>query len=126
MPAMSAMATGSTALPKVVACAGVVRPEFKPSTFILACADANQYVTHIKWSSWTATSARGHGILKTNQCIPNCAAGKFASAPTTIVLSRPVRTSKGLLFSLVEVPGATSTGGRAPARRLVLPNSGTG
>ena len=91
-------------LPRVIPCSGIGRPQFKPSSFILACADANSYVTHIRWSSWTTRGAHGNGTLTMNTCQPNCVQGTFTSSRTTISLSAPVHTARyGPLFSVAIV-----------------------
>ena len=72
----------------------------KPSTYLLSCADANAGWTAVTWSSWTATSASGHGILRQNDCTPNCVSGKFINYRATVTLSKVVSTKKyGALFS---------------------------
>jgi hypothetical protein len=102
-PIGSGAASAGT-LPRVIPCSGIGRPQLKPGSFILACADANSYVTHIRWSSWTAGSAHGHGTLTMNTCQPNCVHGTFTSSPTTITLSVPVDTARyGPLFSVAVV-----------------------
>src|SRR6202000_2684147 len=49
----------------------------EPSSIVLACADDGVRVEGLTWSAWTATGAAGHGTLLENQCVPNCAHGKF-------------------------------------------------
>lgn len=72
----------------------------KPSTYTLSCADANAGWTGVTWSSWTASSASGHGILRQNDCTPNCVSGKFIDYRATVTLSKVVATKKyGRLFS---------------------------
>jgi hypothetical protein len=52
------------------------------------------------WSAWSASSASGHGILRQNDCTPNCASGKFIDYRATVTLSKVVATKKyGDLFS---------------------------
>jgi hypothetical protein len=98
---------GAAALTRVIPCTGAGGPQFKPKTFLLACADANSYVAHIKWTSWTLNGAHGLGTLEENDCTPNCVSGKFNSSPTTIVLSLPVASHYGKLFSVVVVGSIT-------------------
>jgi hypothetical protein len=98
---------GAAAVTRVIPCTGVGGPEFKPKTFQLACADANSYVADIKWTSWKLNGARGLGTLKENDCVPNCVSGKFSSSPTSIVLSQPVASHYGKLFSVVVVGSIT-------------------
>jgi hypothetical protein len=51
--------------------------------------------------------ARGVGILKENDGTPNCASCTFSSSPTTIVLSHPMPSRSGKLFSVVVVGSIT-------------------
>jgi hypothetical protein len=58
-----------------------------PRTFILSCADANDYLTSLRWVSWRAV-AYGSGVERVNTCIPNCAAGHVRSYHALITLWR--------------------------------------
>lgn len=104
---LGATPAGAVTSTRVIPCTGVGGPQFKPKTFLLACADANSYVAHIKWTSWTVNGARGLGTLEENDCTPNCVSGQFSSSPTTIVLSQPVSSHYGKLFSVVVVGSIT-------------------
>lgn len=71
----------------------------KPSSIVLACADDGVRVEGLTWADWTAEAARGQGTLLENQCVPNCAAGKFARYPVTVSLFGVEPSSKGQWFS---------------------------
>jgi hypothetical protein len=71
----------------------------RPASIVLACADDGVRVEGLTWAAWTATAARGHGTLLENQCVPNCAEGKFAKYSVTVALSGVEPSSKGLWFS---------------------------
>jgi hypothetical protein len=72
----------------------------KPSTYVLSCADAGAGWNRMTWTTWGATSATGHGILRQNDCRPDCVSGKFISYRTTVILSEVVSSKKyGQLFS---------------------------
>ena len=71
----------------------------KPSSIVLACADDGVRVEGLTWADWTLAAARGHGTLWENQCVPNCAEGKFAKYPVTVTLSAAEPSSKGPWFS---------------------------
>jgi hypothetical protein len=64
------------------------RAVVRPSQFVLTCADGNDYVTKLHWASWRNV-AFGSGIEHVNDCIPDCAAGRFFSYPVLITLWRP-------------------------------------
>jgi hypothetical protein len=68
----------------VISCLG--RPEARPRGFTLACADGNDYLTGVAWTSWGAKLASGYGTQVENDCVPYCAAGHFHSYPVLVVL----------------------------------------
>jgi hypothetical protein len=84
------------------------RAVIAPRTFILTCADANDYLAGLRWVSWR-TEAFGTGVEHINTCNPNCAAGHFRRYRALITLWRPRHLRRGLLefTRLTEVyPGA--------------------
>jgi hypothetical protein len=91
----------------------------KPSTYLLSCADANASWTGVSWPVWSASSASGHGILRQNDCTPNCVSGKFIDYRATVKLSNVVATKKyGELFS--EATFRYSVGGKAKTESFGL------
>ncbi|MHB8505392.1 MAG: hypothetical protein ACYDEN_06700 [Acidimicrobiales bacterium] len=84
--------------PGVVDCHGrVVR---KPTNYVVTCADANVRWKDVTWSTWSATSAAGHGTLVENTCRPTCVAGRFISYPAEVSLGGVVVTAAhGKVFS---------------------------
>jgi hypothetical protein len=66
--------------------------QVRPGSFTLSCADGNDYLSHLSWSSWTASSASGTGTEMVNDCQPYCAAGKFHSYPVGVSFWRSVAT----------------------------------
>jgi hypothetical protein len=81
----------------VINCQG--RAEVRPGTFTLACADGNDYLTGLSWTSWTPRLASGYGIQEENDCTPYCAAGHFHAYPVLVRLggSGAVRGNPGSL-----------------------------
>jgi hypothetical protein len=65
------------------------RSQVRPSTIVIACADAGVQLTHLRWRSFGGPRARATGDYTFNDCTPNCAAGHFHSYPVAVVLSRP-------------------------------------
>jgi hypothetical protein len=89
---------GAVGPTRVLTCAG--RPMSKPASYTLSCADANAEWTDMTWATWRARSATGYGILRQNDCTPNCAGGKFFDYRATVTLSTVIATKKyGELFS---------------------------
>ena len=100
------------------------RGQVLPRSFILTCADRNNYLTRLSWSAWSSAFASGSGTQTINSCLPTCTAGQFHSYPVDFVLWRtaPVPDHSGKrYFSRVTVfyPGA-----RPPAYRHASPQTG--
>lgn len=52
---------------------------YKPSSIVLACADANMAMEHAHWHTWTQSRATGTADFVYNDCVPNCADGHMHS-----------------------------------------------
>jgi hypothetical protein len=89
---------GATAPTHLLTCTSTTTTE--PTSYLLSCADANAGFASMKWSAWGASSARGKGILRQNDCKPNCVSGKVLNYVATVTLTKVVDTKKyGPLFS---------------------------
>lgn len=77
------------------------KEQYKPAKVILACADGNTYLEHLKWSKWSTSSAFGSGTYAVNTCKPSCAAGHFDKYPSKVKLTKPkkCRSQKHEVFS---------------------------
>jgi len=62
------------------------KPEVRPRTIVLACADYGLGVEHLHWTKWTRHDAVGRGTFWQNLCIPNCADGHIEHMPARITL----------------------------------------
>jgi hypothetical protein len=92
----------------------------RPSSIILACADANLYVAKITWSGWSTKNAHAKGTLHWNTCTPTCVSGTMKSAPITFVASgRRLVKGKWLYTQLVGNKSTWRTG----AAVFALPTS---
>jgi hypothetical protein len=78
-----------------VAAKGCTGHTLEPGTVILACADANLYVSGLDYSSYGASSAPATGTVHVNECKPNCAAGKFRTYPAKLTFFDVVKCSDG-------------------------------
>ncbi len=74
----------------VINCLG--KPQVRPGSLVLACADGNDYLGGLSWTSWTPRLASAAGTQHENDCIPDCAGGHFHGYPVLAVLwgSAPV------------------------------------
>jgi hypothetical protein len=68
----------------IVDCQG--RGDVRPGSFTLACADGNDALTGLTWTSWGPKLASSYGTQVMNDCIPYCAAGHFHRYPVLVVL----------------------------------------
>ena len=85
----------------IMTCTGVA--VVRPIHYFLACADHNSYLQKFHWSFWGPRTATGNGIYTVNNCVPNCAGGRFISYPARVVLSLPTSTASGTLFTRMRV-----------------------
>lgn len=76
----------SAAAPVTLSCQG--RPEERPASMLLACADGNASLTGLHWASWRGT-AQGTGTYRVNDCTPSCATGSFHRFPAQVTLADP-------------------------------------
>jgi hypothetical protein len=74
-------------------------PQRDPTAIIVTCADDGWSFENLTWTSWTATSATAVGTMRVNLCTPDCAAGKIASYPADVTLSRVADTAAGRVFT---------------------------
>lgn len=109
-------AANQALVPSVLTCAG--KTTVRPSSYVLACADANTYFTSVHWTTWTARSATGTATLVQNNCTPTCAAGKFLKYPAKLTLSAPQSTKLGVLFSIINYSYTVSAATTLPLTTL--------
>lgn len=85
-PTSAAVArAGSAAAPHVVLdCLG--KAQVKPGIISLACADDNDALTQLHWTSWTPQLASGSGTERANDCKPDCAQGHIHHYPVLAML----------------------------------------
>lgn len=51
----------------------------RPQTLVITCADANYELASLAWHGWGGARATATGVVRANDCTPNCAAGHFHS-----------------------------------------------
>jgi len=93
------------------------RPQVRPSSFILTCADANDYLTGLSWKNWGPRLASATGVQKENDCVPNCASGHFHSYPANVVFWGSATVRPGVQrYTRVTLlyPGARPPAGQHP------------
>jgi hypothetical protein len=65
------------------------KPQVRPASIVVTCADANFSFAQIHWVTWGATSAQGMATAHVNLCQPNCSAGMVVAAPAAVTLGSP-------------------------------------
>lgn len=73
----SSSSARSSQAPVYVAAEGCRGHRYMPRRAILACADANLYVTGLRYSSYGSRQAKATGLFHLNDCTPDCAGGRF-------------------------------------------------
>jgi hypothetical protein len=86
-PATAAHLTKSAAAPSVAVYDCTNKPQVRPGTFYFFC-DGSGYFANLKWSSWNAAMATATGVEYTDNCEPNCAAGKFSHQNVDVIFWR--------------------------------------
>jgi hypothetical protein len=61
--------------------------QVRPASIIIACADDNLALTHLRWKDFGGTTAAATGSYSYNDCTPNCAAGHFHALAVRVVLA---------------------------------------
>ena len=77
---------GAAAAPQNVVLNCLGKAQVKPGTIALACADDNDGLTHLHWTSWTPRLASGYGTEWANDCKPDCGLGHVHYYPVLAML----------------------------------------
>ena len=86
-------------------------PTLEPSELMIACGDGGFYITGLRWSHWSQRDAAGTGAAHLNDCVPDCAAGRFHTYPIAVELSRPQTCGKARVLQFTRLKW-TSVGTR--------------
>jgi hypothetical protein len=120
--AVTALATA----PVVIDCA--MHPQVRPGQYILACGDANAYLTGLHWAAWGSASAFAAGVSTFNDCTPTCKAGHFLRFPMLAALWRaePLPGHAGQrYFTRLTIIYTGNRGYRARGKLYHLPGTAT-
>jgi hypothetical protein len=107
---------GSTATPVPVDGPFVVwncenKPEVRPASLVLACADGSDRMLDMHWANWVPGSATGTGVQSVNDCTPDCAVGHFRNYPVDIKLTGSDKAGPNEPFAYTKIT-LTYTGPR--------------
>ena len=72
------------------------QPQVRPGEFDIFC-DGSGSIIHLNWSSWNTSMATATGVEYVDNCVPNCASGKFSHQNVDLIFwdSKPVKGHKG-------------------------------
>jgi hypothetical protein len=62
----------------------------KPELIYFTCADGNNGIGKIEWSTWEASGATGVGEYFANDCDPDCANGTFEITKVRLAINEPI------------------------------------
>jgi hypothetical protein len=82
-PPISSLGNFTVCIAPVVSCQGELKSQ--PETILLS-GDGSIFVNDLAWTGWGSEGATGHGTLKIDNCVPNCAQGSFKDYEATIVV----------------------------------------
>jgi hypothetical protein len=80
---------------QVIDCPDSHKGTERPTTLTVTCADGNESLTGLSWSSWAKAGATATGTLETNDCKPDCADGHQIRYPATVTLTDPLNVGDG-------------------------------
>jgi hypothetical protein len=69
------------------------KPRVRPTEYVIECADANDQLTGLHWTTWGPANAVGTGLESLNDCNPSCADGHPHNYAVSVVLSKLVAWS---------------------------------
>ncbi len=55
---------------------------YRPSELNRITGDGTAFVSHIQWRGWNSPQSYANGVALTDDCVPDCAEGKFTSHAT--------------------------------------------
>jgi hypothetical protein len=91
---------GAVALPVKTAviftCTGA--PAVRPGFLQMACATGQEYLSSMHWTKWTDSAATGEGEYAADNCVPDCAGGKFIDNPVLVYLADPRAGKHGVRY----------------------------
>ncbi len=77
---------------------GWVQGKVKPHDLYFG-AGGSLLVRGLRWTTWTQNAAIGRGVRWTDNCVPDCADGRYAKVPAVLTLSRVRRHRRSGYFT---------------------------
>jgi hypothetical protein len=85
LASVTSESTRAGAVPVFGGCTSKVR--VRPASIVFACGDGNFFATRLHWSRWDAQEAVATGTGHQNDCVPDCAHGRFHTYAVSVGLS---------------------------------------
>jgi hypothetical protein len=92
--AFSAVAAASVPQKALADCRG--KPQVKPRSVVLSCADGNFGFGDLTWFGWGGARAVALGTAFANDCTPDCASGHFHNYQGVLIVSGTQRCPDGM------------------------------
>lgn len=99
MATLAAAAGASSPVYIAISCR---EPRVKPYAVVFACADGNLYATRLSYTGYGAKRTTASGLFHSNDCTPNCAAGKFHGYQGKVTFSAIEKCGKRLFYTRAE------------------------
>lgn len=90
----------------------VVRPTHVP----ISCGDGSAYAIHVRWTQLSASRGHAVGVVLLDDCIPNCAAGRYHAYAARLDFTRVRMSAHRPAFTRLAITFST----RHPAGHPVL------
>jgi hypothetical protein len=117
--------TSTASLPLAPACnPGQHGSGVRPALIFIGCATSADYVSRLKWTSWTTTTATATALHNVDSCKPNCAQGTYSHFAVRVTLWDPGVVDGVLVFRRMSARPTTSVG--SPETATVPPGPATG
>ena len=79
---------------------GITKPA-APKAIHVSC-DQVLLLQQATWSTWNRVHAEGTGQMEINECVPDCARGKYTGYPMSIHFDTPAQTKCGAIWERAE------------------------
>jgi hypothetical protein len=79
-----------------------------PAQLMLACADGNYSLTHLRWRHWGRSLASASGTVRANDCTPYCAAGHFHSYTVSVTVDKLTRCGSAHYYARLSITFANA------------------
>lgn len=112
--AAAALAGTGAALPATAATPGAARvhpgvtcpmgtPVVEPTFVPISCGDGSAFVIHVRWTYLSTHLGRAKGIVLLDDCVPDCAAGRYHAYGARLVFTDVATTHDRPYFTRLRI-----------------------